>query len=108
MERTLRTIGDRERHYVAKQEETVVASKTMDFVRKPDPLRIDGNLAENWRLFCLDFEVFAAAIELEKKKDTVKTAILLNCLGRDAVEIFQSFDLSEEEKKITTQCTTNS
>lgn len=98
----LRTIGDRERKVTLKVENpkpVISITKTMDYVRKPEPLRIDGNLAENWRLFCMDFEVFAAAIELQKKPDTVKTAILLNCLGRDAVEVFQSFDLSEEDKK---------
>lgn len=71
----------------------------MDHVRKIDELKTSGNLSENWRIFWQNFQIFATAIELEKKKGNVKVAIFLNTVGPDAVELFNTFSLTEEQKE---------
>lgn len=72
----------------------------MDYVRKVEKLNLEGaNLAENWRIFWQNFQIFCTAAELDKKADEVKVAVFLNAIGPEAVEVFNSFGLSEEEKK---------
>ena len=58
--------------------------------RKPDPLRFDGNVAENWRIFELDFDIFIAAAHSSKTKKE-QAYILLNIAGREAIEKSRSF-----------------
>lgn len=57
-------------------------------------------MAEAWRVFKLNFEVFATAIELKKKKEEVKIAVFLNALGTDAIELFETLEITAEDKKI--------
>lgn len=74
--------------------------KTMDYIKKVDHLNLDGNISENWRVFWQNFEIFGDAIELSKKPDTVKVAVLLNAIGPDGVEVFNSFGLTSDERKL--------
>lgn len=76
----------------------IIADSTMDYVKKVEHLRIEGNLAENWRVFRANFEIFATAIEITKKGEAVKVAIFLNAIGPDAVEVYNSLNLAEEVK----------
>lgn len=78
---------------------TIYHNINMDYIKKNYELRLDGNISENWRVFWQNFEVFGAAIELSKKEDVVKPAILLNALGPEAIEVFNSLDVAEEKKK---------
>lgn len=58
--------------------------------RKPDPLRFEGNIAENWRIFELDFDIFIAAAHSAKTRKE-QAYILLNVAGREAIEKSRSF-----------------
>lgn len=69
----------------------------MEFLKKVEPLSLDGNVAEKWRIFKRDFEIFGTAIELSKKAESVKVAIFLNAIGSEAVDVFFSFGLSTED-----------
>lgn len=55
--------------------EVIKEVRTMEYVKKVEELKMDGNLAENWRIFRQHFEIFATAIELEKKAEPVKVTI---------------------------------
>lgn len=68
----------------------------MDFIRKVDKLCLEGNVAENWRVFKQNFDIFATAIELDAKKQEVQVAIFLNTIGPEAVEVFNTLNLSTE------------
>ena len=70
---------------------------TMDYIKKVDKLSLEGNIAENYRIFKQNYNIFATAIEISKKTDEVKIAILLNTIGPDAVEVYNTFVLPEEE-----------
>lgn len=58
--------------------------------RRPDPLIFDGNIAENWRKFELEFDIFIAAAHSDKPEKT-KAYILLNLAGPEAIERERSF-----------------
>lgn len=69
--------------------------------RLPGPLDLGGNKAENWRRFQEDFTIYLASTEKEGKPDAVKIALMLNCAGRELVDIFNTlkFDTEEDKKK---------
>ena len=66
-------------------------------LRKPDVLSFEGNVAENWRNFETDFDVFIEAAHSDKD-DRTKSYILLNLAGRDAIEKSKSFSYASEIK----------
>ena len=73
--------------------------------RKPDPLSFDGNVAENWRVFEQDFEVFLQAAH-GNKSNKEKAYTLLNIAGTEAIEKSRSFEykaavLDENDAVIT-------
>ncbi|XP_039299843.1 uncharacterized protein LOC120355483 [Nilaparvata lugens] len=70
----------------------------MDNAKVPGPLRLDGNLAENFRKFKQNFEIYLLAAGHEKKDTKIKTAILLNVIGEDAVELYNTFNLDDTGK----------
>ncbi len=54
-------------------------------LRKPGPLIFDGNIAENWRVFELEFDVYIEACFAEKD-DRTKAYLFLNLAGKEAIE----------------------
>lgn len=62
----------------------------MDF-KPPRGLLIDENVSNNWTLFKQKFENFLLATGNEGKGDKVKIAMLLNCIGDEAMEIYNTF-----------------
>lgn len=61
-----------------------------DGFRRPDPLVFDGNVAENWRKFEQEYDIFIAAAHSDKNAKT-KAYILLNLAGPEAIERERSF-----------------
>ena len=61
-----------------------------DGLRKPTPMSFEGNVAENWRIFEQDFEIFVQAAYADKP-DRTKAYILLNLAGPDAIERERAF-----------------
>ena len=58
--------------------------------RRPEPLSFKGNVAENWRRFELELDIFLAAAHHDKDEKT-KVYIMLNVAGREAIEKEKSF-----------------
>ncbi|KAJ8981588.1 hypothetical protein NQ317_002616 [Molorchus minor] len=75
-----------------------------NFARKPATLDLNGNLSENWRRFKQNYSFFMKASEKDSKSSDIKASILLSLAGEEAVELFNTFGLSEadslEEEKI--------
>ncbi|XP_044749764.1 uncharacterized protein LOC123310362 [Coccinella septempunctata] len=71
--------------------------------RPPKPLSLDGNVAENWKLFEQKFDNFLTVTELSKKDEETKVAVFLNLIGDDGLELFNTFDLTNNQKK-SLQC----
>ena len=68
----------------------------MDKLNPPEPLSLQGNLAENWRKWKQRFELFSAASELSKKDQKVQAATLLHVAGHEALEIYNTFSWDNE------------
>lgn len=66
------------------------AAKMAEGFRKPDPLVFDGNVAENWRVFEQEYDIFIAAACSDKPPRT-QAFILLNLAGSEAIERERSF-----------------
>ncbi|GFS12730.1 Pol polyprotein [Elysia marginata] len=69
---------------------------SFDF-KPPAHLSLQGNVAENWRTWKQQFQNFLTAKEADNKPDTVKIAMLLNCLGPESLERYNNFELEEDE-----------
>ncbi|UYV66236.1 K02A2.6-like [Cordylochernes scorpioides] len=64
---------------------------------KPSELALHGNVAENWRRFKQRLMLYLEATEKATKPDKLKVAILLNFIGEEALEVFNTFHLKEDE-----------
>ncbi|GBL80174.1 hypothetical protein AVEN_29154-1 [Araneus ventricosus] len=71
----------------------------MEGCHPPRGLSFNGNMADNWRRFKQLFEIYLIASGNETKSSEVKVAILLNAAGEEAVEVFNTFNLSAEDRK---------
>ena len=69
-----------------------------DGLKPIEDLSFEGNISENWRLFKRDFDIIYAARGIDKKTEPVKVGTFLNAIGRNALEVYESFKLSDEEK----------
>ncbi|UYV75188.1 K02A2.6-like, partial [Cordylochernes scorpioides] len=63
----------------------------------PSELALHGNVAENWRRFKQRLMLYLEATEKATKPDKLKVAILLNFIGEEALEVFNTFHLKEDE-----------
>lgn len=70
-----------------------------DFLKKPEPLRTDEHLSDNWKKFKRNFDIYLEAAELTNKTDTVKVSVFLNIIGSDAMQMFDTFQLTDEQRK---------
>jgi len=59
-------------------------------LRRPKPLSFEGNVAENWRVFEQEFDIYVNAAYADKS-DTAKAYMLLNLAGSEAIERERSF-----------------
>ena len=68
----------------------------MDTLNRPQPLVFSGNVAENWRVFQQEYEIYVAAAysKIDKKRQSY---ILLNLAGHEAIERSKSFIYEEGE-----------
>lgn len=69
--------------------------------KPPEPLVLDGNVAENWKRFSQKFDIFSTATDLESKSEDKKVAVFLNLIGDEGLELFNSFSFENgDEKKL--------
>ena len=67
----------------------------MEALRKPAPLSFEGNVAENWRTFESEFDIFVEAAYSDKN-DRTRAYILLNLAGKDAIKKAKTFTYAAE------------
>ena len=69
---------------------------------KPANLEFGGNVAENFRRFRQQFEIYMSGDGIRCRKTYPKrkqTAILLNVAGEEAIEVFNTFTFAEEDDR---------
>ena len=71
----------------------------MDKLQPPNELRLTGNLAENWRRFKQQFEIYQIASGLDKKDAKVQAMALLHVAGTEALDVYNSFQWSDDGDK---------
>ena len=71
----------------------------MDKLPALKPLKLEGNLAENWRRWKQRYELFMTATEAGKKSAKIQSSMLLHLIGEDALEVFNTFEFGSEEDK---------
>lgn len=71
----------------------------MDGINKPEPLSLNGNLAENWRRFKRDYDLFMTATGRRTKTKAIQAATLLNLVGTEAVDLLETLKIEEAEKE---------
>lgn len=70
----------------------------MEF-KPPKDLCLNDNVAENWRIFKQKFQIFLEANEYNEKPEQVKIAMLLNAVGEEALQLYNTFVLTEQQSK---------
>lgn len=68
----------------------------MDQMKPPNTLNLEGNLAENWRRWLQQFNLFLIASGISEKSTTVQASTLLHVIGENALEIYNTFTWAAE------------
>ena len=73
----------------------------MEHMKPIGPLRMDGNVAENWRKWKQRWVLYAKASGVDSKDEETQCAVLLHTIGEEALEVYDTFTFTEaEENKI--------
>lgn len=72
--------------------------------KAPSEFHFIGDVASNWRLWKQKFELYLLASDKVGKTDKVKIAVLLNLLGDEALQVYNTFeyDAGEDSNKLET------
>ncbi|XP_024891750.1 uncharacterized protein K02A2.6-like [Temnothorax curvispinosus] len=62
------------------------------------PMRMSGNVAENWQMRRSRFENYLKASEVSKKPQETQCAQLLHYIGKEGFKIYKTVTLSENER----------
>ena len=71
----------------------------MDKLEPPSSLIVDGNVAEQWKIWRQELELYLTATESDEKDHKVKTSILLPYIEKKGREIYNTFTFTEEDDK---------
>lgn len=70
----------------------------MNQLPPPKSLTFEGNIAENWRRWIQWFRLYLNATGIDKKPEPVQCSTLLTAVGEEAVEVFNTVNVSSEEE----------
>ncbi|CAH0563013.1 unnamed protein product [Brassicogethes aeneus] len=70
----------------------------MDEARKPSQLSLDGNISANWKKIKQSYQIYMKATEKNLKSEEIKTNIFLSIAGEEAIELFNTLDIKEEDR----------
>ena len=68
----------------------------MDQLKPPGALCLEGNLAENWRGWIQQFELYLIASWISEKSEKIKCATILHVAGDDAIKVFNTFTFDDD------------
>lgn len=61
-------------------------------------MSFDGNLSKNFKRLKQQLEIYLIASDKDQDVDKVKVAILLNLIGEQEIDIFNTLKLDEQQK----------
>lgn len=68
-------------------------------LKPPKNLVITEDIAKTWKEWLQQYKSYATAIQLEKFNPEMQAATFMTIIGPDAITIFNTFALSQEEQK---------
>ena len=68
-------------------------------LKRLQPLKMDGNLATNWKRFKRTWDNYSNVARLERFDGKFQTAMFLSVIGEDAMEILDGMDFTPETDK---------
>ena len=69
-----------------------------------EPLNLeDRTHRENWKHFKRDWSYYEVAAKINKEEGEVRVAHLLNIVGKDAQDLYETFILAEDDQKDITK-----
>lgn len=67
-------------------------------LQPPSNLCLQGNLAENWKIWIQKFDLFLTASGIAEKSEKVQCATFLHVAGEDAIKVCNTFEFHEDER----------
>ncbi|KAJ8030116.1 hypothetical protein HOLleu_26416 [Holothuria leucospilota] len=71
----------------------------MEGLKPPESLSLSGNLSESWRKWRQTFKLHMIASGMDTKTASVQYSTLLNVIGGDVLEEYNTFHFSDAEPK---------
>ena len=71
----------------------------MESLTTPRPMTFTGNMSDNWKRFKQRFDIYRVASGASEKEADLQVSLLLHVMGEEALDVFNSFTLTDEEKK---------
>lgn len=73
----------------------------LTLAKSPDPLNLEDRThrGDNWRQFKRDWTYYERAAKIDKEDGAVRVAHLLNVIGKDAQDLYETFNLAEDDQK---------
>ncbi|KAK4886738.1 hypothetical protein RN001_003009 [Aquatica leii] len=68
-------------------------------ISAPASMSFEGNISNNWEKYKHKFLLYLEASEKNAKPDKLKVALLLNLMGDESIDIFNTFQYAENETK---------
>lgn len=72
----------------------------MEF-NKPAPLKMTGNLSQNFKFFKQQIEIYMTATETDEKSKTIQVARLLNLMGTDALKVYNTLVIDKPDTEVS-------
>lgn len=72
----------------------------MEALKAPDPLRLERNIADNWKKWKQKFRLYMTATGIEGKSQKVQSSTLLHVIGDEALEIYNTFEFTQQEDRL--------
>ena len=69
----------------------------MEHVKPIRPLRLDGNIVENWRKWKQRWVLYAKASGVDSKDEETQCTVFLHTMGEEVLEVYDTFTFTEEE-----------
>jgi hypothetical protein len=70
----------------------------MNHIKKVKNLNLNGDLAENWKIFKRAFDIFEELTGFDKESDTHRTKVFLNAVGERGLAIYDDLEIHDHEK----------
>ncbi|KAK9746395.1 hypothetical protein QE152_g6190 [Popillia japonica] len=90
-------INNKEEVRISKKNEATKATSKQ--FKPPRKLDVEGDIRGNWNKFKQAYQIFITTTNRKNTEKEIKAAIFLHLIGEEAVDLFNTFNLTADEKK---------